>query len=96
MLRTHQVPKEITMLKHPDKFLPVTTASGLTAEVSTGWNGDFRVRQGEEIYINPFLKGHTFFRVAVTDPAKLEEVKSQELLKSLRAVKDSYIKVYFE
>jgi hypothetical protein len=88
------------MLKHPDKFLPVTIHSGLTVEVSTGWNGDFRVKHGEKLYLNPFHEGHRFFRVAVGEvlqkPAEIEEVTSQKRLESLLEAKNSYISLYFE
>jgi len=87
------------MLKHPYKFLPVATAAGLPTEVSTGWTGDFRIKQGAELYLNPFRAGHRFFGVAAFDvlqgPTELEEVKSRNLLRSLREAKDSYIRRNF-
>jgi hypothetical protein len=88
------------MLRHPDKYLPVTTAAGFPAEVSTDWSGDFRIKRGAELYLNPFHLGPRFFRVAVMDvihgPTEVEEVTGRDLLKSLLEAKDSYIRLYFE
>lgn len=55
------------MLKRSDTFLPVTIAAGLPTEVSTSWNGDFRVKQAGELYLNPFHEGHRFFRITKLD-----------------------------
>ena len=88
------------MLKNPDKFLPVAATAGLSTQVSTTWNGDFRVRQGDELYLNPYHGGHRFFRVAASEvfqgSVELEAVRSRELLKNLLEAKNSYIRLYLE
>jgi len=87
------------MLKHPDRFLPVTTGSGLHALVCASCNGDFQIKLGEDFYINPFHNGHRFFRVTVSEifmgPLEIEEASDRELLRSLIEVKNSYMDLYF-
>ena len=90
------------MLKQPDKFLSVTTDPRFQALVSSGLNGDFRVRDlaTGELYLNFFAMGQSFFRVAEHDvfhgPNRLGRVEDQALAKKLISTKYSYIDLYFE
>ena len=90
------------MLKRPDKFLPVTADAGFQALVSSGLNGDFRVRDiaTGELYLNFFAMGQSFFRVAEQDvlngPNRLERVEDKTLAKKLTRTKYAYIDLYLE
>jgi hypothetical protein len=57
------------VLKQPENFLPVAADPSFLALVSSGLNGDFRVRDiaTGELYLNFFAMGQTFFRVAEQD-----------------------------
>jgi hypothetical protein len=82
----------------PDKFLPVTSDPGFPALVSSGRNGDFRVRDTStgELYLNFFAMGQSFFRVAEKDgPARLERVEDKILIKKLITTKYAYVDLYF-
>jgi len=90
------------MLRQPDKFLPVTTDPTFQALVSSGLNGDFRVRDIStgELYLNFFAMGQTFFRVAEQDVLcgsnRLERVEDKKLAQKLISTKYAYIDLYFE
>ena len=90
------------MLKQPDKFLPVTADPSFHALVSSGLNGDFRVRDSAtgELYLNFFAMGQSFLRVAKHDvfggPNRLERVEDKTLAKKLIRTKYAYIDLYFE
>ncbi len=60
------------MLKHPDKFLPVTTGGGFHALVSSGFNGDLRIKDTStgDLYFNFFASGLTFLRVIESEKSK--------------------------
>jgi hypothetical protein len=90
------------MLKQPDKFLPVTTNSGFQALVSSGLNGDFRIKDMStgEFYVNFFVTGLTFLRVSELDvfdgPRSFEKVEDKDLIRRLREAKYGYVDTYFE
>ena len=90
------------MLKHPNKYLPVTTGSGFQTLVSSGLNGDFHIKDVStgELYINRFATGLTFFRVTEEDvfdgPRTFERVEDKSLIASLRESKYRYVDMYFE
>jgi hypothetical protein len=90
------------MLKQPDRFLPVTTDPSFQTLVSSGLNGDFRVRDIStgELYLNFFAMGQSFFRVAAQDvlsgPNRLERVEDKTLAEKLMSTKYAYIDLYFE
>ena len=90
------------MLKQPENFLPVAADPSFLALVSSGLNGDFRVRDiaTGELYLNFFAMGQTFFRVAEQDvfngPNRLERVEDKMLAKKLIRTKYAYIDLYLE
>lgn len=90
------------MLKQPDTFLPVTTDAGFQTLVSSGRNGDFRVKDlaTGELYLNFFAMGQSFFRVSKWDGLStrtgLEQVVDKELVTKLIGAKYSYVNLYFE
>ena len=90
------------MLKQPDRFLPVTTSSGFQALVSSGFNGDFGIKdvQTGELYLNFCATGLAFMRVTESDvfygPRKLERVGDKGLIRRLREAKFRYVDLYFE
>ena len=90
------------MLKQPDRFLPVTADPCFHALVSSGLNGDFRVRDiaTGELYLNFLAMGQSFFRVTEHDlfssPNKLERVEDKTLAKKLIRTKYAYIDLYLE
>lgn len=93
------------MLKHPGKFVHITTSSGFEADVySDGIN--FKIKVGEELYDNRFSQGTQFFRVTRSDtfPEPLcsshthlgvEEVTDAALIKNLKEAKYAYIEENF-
>ena len=90
------------MLTQPDRFLPVMTDPGFHALVSSGLNGDFRVRDVStgELYLNFFALGQSFFRVNELDVPcgckRLERVEDQSLVQKLIRTKYAYVDLYFE
>ncbi len=83
----------------PDKFLPVTTEPGFQTLVSSGLNGDFRVRDTStgELYLNFLAMGQSFFRVAENDgPTRLERVEDKLLVTKLIRTKYAYVDLYFK
>jgi hypothetical protein len=90
------------MLKQPDMFLPITTEAGFQAQVSSGFNGDFRVKDVStgEIYVNFFTSGQTFLRVVKMDilgsSASFEQVEDKKQIKNLMKAKYAYVDRYFE
>jgi hypothetical protein len=90
------------VLKQPENFLPVAADPSFLALVSSGLNGDFRVRDiaTAELYLNFFAMGQTFFRVAEQDvfntPNRLERVEDKMLAKKLIRTKYAYIDLYLE
>jgi hypothetical protein len=90
------------MLKHPDKFLPVTTSRGFQALVSSGFNGDFRIKDTStgELYFNFFASGLTFLRLIESDVTygsrSFEKIEDRELIRTLREAKYGYVDLYFE
>ncbi|MGC1644604.1 MAG: hypothetical protein WA741_02140 [Candidatus Sulfotelmatobacter sp.] len=90
------------MLKQPDRFLPVTADPCFHALISSGLNGDFRVRDiaTGELYLNFLAMGQSFFRVTEHDlfssPNKLERVEDKTLAKKLIRTKYAYIDLYLE
>jgi hypothetical protein len=90
------------MLLQPDRFLPVTIDPGFPTLVSSGINGDFRVRDIStgELYLNFLAMGQSFFRVAEQDvptaPSRLERVEDQCLVRKLIETKYAYVDLYFE
>ena len=86
------------MLMQPDNFLPVTADPSFHALVSSGLNGDFRVRDiaTGELYLNFFAMGQSFFRVAEHDgPNRLEPVEDKTLAMKLLKTKYAYVDLYF-
>jgi hypothetical protein len=94
--------RRVSVLKQPDKFLPVTADPSFQALVSSGLNGDFCVRDVAtgELYLNFFAMGQSFFRVAEQDvlnaPSRLEPVEDKTLAKKLIRTKYAYIDLYLE
>ncbi len=90
------------MLKQPDRFLPVTADPSFQTLVSSGLNGDFRVRDLStgELYLNFFAMGQSFFRVAKQDvlngPNRLERVEDQALARKLIRTKYAYVDLYLK
>jgi hypothetical protein len=90
------------MLKRPNKHLPVTTNSGLQALVSSGFSGDFRIKDilTGDLYLNSFATGLTFQRVTEQDvirgPRRFERVEDKVLIGTLRETKYRYVDLYFE
>jgi len=89
------------MLTQPDKFLPVTADPSFLMLVSSGFNGDFRVKDLStgELYLNFFSLGQSFFRASETDvpsgAMRLELVEDQEFVKKLIRAKYAYVDLYF-
>jgi hypothetical protein len=88
------------VLKHPDKFMPLTTESGFQALVSAGFQGDFRFTDASsgEAYLNRFAEGTRFYKVIVSDlfgNRDYELVMDRELIHKLQEAKNKYIELYF-
>jgi hypothetical protein len=94
--------RRLSVLKQPDRFLPVTADPSFHALVSSGLNGDFRVRDiaTGELYLNFLAMGQSFFRVTEHDlfsgPHRLERVEDKTLAKKLIRTKYAYIDLYLE
>jgi hypothetical protein len=94
--------RRLSVLKQPDRFLPVTADPSFHALVSSGLNGDFRVRDiaTGELYLNFLAMGQSFFRVTEHDlfsgPNRLERVEDKTLAKKLIRTKYAYIDLYLE
>jgi hypothetical protein len=90
------------MLKHPDTFLPVTTDSGFEALVSSGFNGDFRLKDlsNGDLYVNFVAMGQSFFRIAQSDvvhgTSAIELVEDKAKIKNLSRAKYKYVDLYLQ
>jgi hypothetical protein len=86
------------MLKHPDKFMPVTTEIGFQVLVSTGFQGNFRFVDASsgDGYLNRFAEGTGSPNVTVSDLFGSEDyeiVMDRESIHKLQEAKNEYIEL---